>query len=132
MTTRLPAVVTALAGVLLAACGSGDDAERRARLGLPAPGHAPDAQRGATLYASHCQQCHGPGARGSDKGPPLLHGYYTPGHHADLAFYSAVRNGVVQHHWDFGDMPAQPQVRPEQVADITAHVRDLQRRHGLH
>ncbi len=122
----------ALLGLLLAACGAGDDAERRARLGLPAPGHVADAQRGAALYASHCRDCHGPGLRSSDKGPPLLHGYYVPGHHADLAFYSAVKNGVVQHHWEFGDMPPQPQVNPEQAADITAYVRELQQRHGLH
>jgi mono/diheme cytochrome c family protein len=121
----------ALATVLLVACDSGDDAERRARLGLPSPDHVADTQRGAALFASHCRDCHGPGARGSDKGPPLLHGYYVPGHHADLAFYSAVRNGVVQHHWKFGDMPAQPQVTPEQAANITAYVRDLQRRQGL-
>jgi mono/diheme cytochrome c family protein len=124
-------VVVVLSGLLLAACSAGDDAERRARLGLPAPDHVADPQRGATLFGTHCRACHGPAARGSDQGPPLVHGYYVASHHADLAFYSAVRNGVVQHHWEFGDMPAQPQVTPEQAADITAYVRGLQRRQGF-
>ena len=62
---------------------------------------------------------------------PLLHGYYRPDHHANYAFYMAVKNGVVQHHWEFGNMPAMPQVSPEQAADIIAYVRALQRQAGL-
>ncbi len=119
------------AALLLAACGESGDAERLARLGLPAADYRADATRGATTYADKCRDCHGPAGRGSDKGPPLVHGYYVPGHHADLAFYRAVKDGVVQHHWEFGDMPAQPDVAPERVADVIAYVRDLQQKQGL-
>ncbi len=119
--------------ILLSGCGSGSDgdAERLARLGLPVAGYSPDTNRGAKGYASNCRECHGPGGRGTDKGPPLIHGYYVASHHADFAFYSAVKKGVVQHHWEFGDMPPQPQVSPELAADVTAYVRGLQQRAGL-
>jgi mono/diheme cytochrome c family protein len=124
----LPAL---LSSGLLAACGQADDSERLARLGLPSASYQANAGNGATVYSAYCRECHGPAGRGSDKGPPLMHGYYVPSHHADLAFYSGVKRGVVQHHWEFGDMPAQPEVSPEQVADIIAYVRGLQQRQGL-
>ncbi|MDX1594893.1 MAG: cytochrome c [Gammaproteobacteria bacterium] len=120
----------ALATTLLAACGQADDRERLARLGLPPADYVPDAGNGARVYSAKCRECHGPAARGSDKGPPLVHGYYVASHHADLAFYRAVKDGVVQHHWEFGDMPAQPEVDPKQVADIIAYVRGLQAKQG--
>jgi len=56
---------------------------------------------------------------------------YRPGHHADLAFHFAVRDGVKQHHWPFGDMPPQPGVTPEQVGHAIACVRALQRQAGI-
>lgn len=131
MDTSRPRLMVPLLGtLLLAGCGQ-TDAERLARLGLPPAGYQADAGRGAETFAAKCRDCHGPAARGTDKGPPLVHGYYVPGHHADLAFYSAVRNGVAQHHWEFGDMPAQPDVAPERVADVIAYVRGLQQKQGL-
>ena len=117
--------------LLLAGCGPAEDSERLARLGLPARDHVADPGRGAETYVAHCRSCHGPAARGTPQGPPLVHGYYVPGHHADLAFYAAVKNGVKQHHWEFGDMPPQPQVSPAQAADVIAYVRGLQRKAGL-
>jgi mono/diheme cytochrome c family protein len=116
---------------LLTACGQADDNERLARLGLPPASYQANADNGATVYGAQCRACHGPAGRGTDQGPPLVHGYYVPGHHADLAFYRAVKQGVVQHHWEFGDMPAQPQIPPTEVADVVAYVRGLQQRQGL-
>jgi mono/diheme cytochrome c family protein len=42
-----------------------------------------------------------------------------------------VRHGVRQHHWPFGDMPAQPQVTDEQLAQIIRYVRELQAANGI-
>jgi len=52
-----------------------------------------NAQDGATLFAKNCAGCHGQGAAGSDKGPPLVHKIYEPSHHGDGSFYRAVRQG---------------------------------------
>ncbi len=119
MTGRI-AVWLALA-VALAACGGGGEPG-------PRPG---DAVRGAEVYSASCAACHGPGAGGSATGPPLLDDVYRPGHHADGAFLVAVRGGVRQHHWDFGPMPAVPGLSDQDVADITAYVRELQRAAGI-
>ncbi len=105
----------------LAACG-----------GESEPGSGPgDAGRGAEIYAASCLACHGPDAGGSPTGPPLVHDVYRPGHHADGAFLVAVRGGVPQHHWDFGPMPAVPGLSNQDVADVTAYVRGLQRAAGI-
>lgn len=57
---------------------------------------------------------------------------YEPGHHADGAFFLAAARGVRQHHWSFGDMPAVPDVTPQEVAAIIAYVRALQRANGIY
>jgi hypothetical protein len=43
----------------------------------------------------------------------------------------AVRDGVKQHHWHFGNMPPQPEVTPEQTGHVIAYVRGLQRQAGI-
>lgn len=70
-------------------------------------------------------------AAGTDHGPPPIHRYYEPGHHADVAFVLATQRGVQQHHWRFGDMPAQPQVTRPQIEAIIRYVRELQRANGI-
>lgn len=89
------------------------------------------ALRGQAVFDAVCAACHGKNALGSDKGPPLIHPIYNPGHHGDEAFYRAVRMGSPQHHWRFGDMPPQTSVSTEQVAEIIAYVRETQRANGI-
>lgn len=89
------------------------------------------AQDGAAAFSENCAGCHGENAAGSDDGPPLIHSVYEPGHHADAAFYLAVRRGVRAHHWRFGDMPPQPQVRETEVQRIVQFIRELQRANGI-
>ncbi len=86
---------------------------------------------GERLFQAECARCHGADLKGTQKGPPLLHPYYRPDHHADIAIYLAVRDGVVQHHWNFGNMPPVPTVDRVQVRDIVAFVRQAQQRAGL-
>jgi mono/diheme cytochrome c family protein len=94
----------------------------------PVPAEFAEGER---LYNANCALCHGAAARGSTTGPALVHRVYEPSHHGDAAFQMAVRNGVIAHHWRFGNMPPQPQVTPEQVTEITAYVRWLQREVGI-
>ena len=89
------------------------------------------AAAGETAFDKNCVQCHGANAAGSEQGPPLVHDIYNPGHHGDGAFVRAAQQGVRQHHWPFGDMPAQPQVSEEEVAAIVRYVRELQVANGI-
>ena len=92
---------------------------------------SPPQPNGADLFAANCTLCHGAQADGTLTGPPLVHRLYEPGHHPDLAFQSAVANGVLAHHWDFGDMPPVAGLSQDDVAAITAYVRELQRQAGI-
>ncbi len=86
---------------------------------------------GAELFAANCAVCHGPDLNGSGTGPPLLHPYYAPNHHADEAFQRAVAFGVVPHHWDFGEMAPLPHLTREDVEKIIAFVRTEQESAGV-
>lgn len=89
------------------------------------------AMRGKAAFDANCAKCHGVNASGTDKGPPLIHNIYNPGHHGDAAFFFAAKQGVRAHHWRYGNMPPQPQVSEAQVKDIVVYVRELQRANGI-
>ncbi len=89
------------------------------------------AQAGQRSFVKNCAQCHGVKAGGTDKGPPLIHKIYEPNHHGDASFLRAVSAGTPQHHWPFGDMPPQPQVRRMETQAIIQFVREVQRANGI-
>jgi len=89
------------------------------------------ASAGQEAFTAQCAGCHGPNAGGTDQGPPLIHDWYRPGHHADVAFRLAAQRGVPQHHWNFGNMPPQPQVGDRSMQQIITFVRELQRANGI-
>lgn len=124
-------LMAAVLPVLPAACEWPDPEQARKNLHLPAPDFVADAARGEALYRARCIGCHGEAARGSRQGPPLVHKTYRPDHHPDIAFHLAVKDGVRQHHWRFGDMPPVEGVTPEEAGHITAYVRREQRRAGI-
>lgn len=86
---------------------------------------------GAGLYAQACAKCHGPDLRGTKQGPPFLDAIYSPGHHADGAFFLAVKRGARPHHWNFGDMPPVQGLTDPQIEAIVAFVRERQRAAGI-
>lgn len=106
-------------------------ADLAGRHGVTLPDLSPQARAGQRAFDAVCAACHGRFGKGTDKGPPLLHDIYNPGHHSDAAFQSAVRRGVQQHHWNFGNMPPQPQVSDEKLAQIVRYVRELQQANGI-
>ncbi|MBE9556071.1 MAG: cytochrome c [Proteobacteria bacterium] len=110
--------------------GPSDESARSAQIVAP-PQLSAAASLGKKGYDDNCAQCHGGNAAGTDKGPPLVHAYYNPGHHGDEAFYMAVARGVRQHHWRFGNMPPQPQVTQGQAQMIIAYVREVQVANGI-
>lgn len=88
-------------------------------------------QKGEAMFNANCARCHGERASGTSQGPPLVHKIYEPNHHGDLAFQRATANGVRAHHWNFGDMPRIEGVTSEDVVEITAYIRWLQRQAGI-
>ncbi len=124
-------VILLLSATLLSACDLLDPEKIRARNFLPAIDYQANVVDGEVRYQEVCARCHGPGLGGGAEGPPLLNQTYAPSHHADLAFYHAVKNGVKQHHWKYGDMPMLTGITPEQVGDIVAFVRREQQQAGV-
>lgn len=90
------------------------------------------ARAGEAAFRANCAACHGAAAGGTDQGPPLVHRVYHPNHHADAAFVLAVKRGVPQHHWSFGNMPPVPDVGERTLQQIITYVRDLQKANGIY
>ncbi|MBF0369112.1 MAG: cytochrome c [Magnetococcales bacterium] len=88
-------------------------------------------EAGAGIFQKNCLQCHGLWAEGTDQGPPLIHAYYKPTHHADFSFYRAVESGVRAHHWSFGDMPPVPDVTREMMEQVVPFLRWWQQQNGI-
>ena len=86
---------------------------------------------GKSLFDDNCAACHGKNAAGTDQGPPFINPIYRPNHHGDQAFVIAAMQGVRSHHWRFGNMPPQPQVKLDDVRKIVTYVRALQRANGI-
>ncbi len=91
------------------------------------------ARQGETYYNAVCATCHGANAAGQEGvAPPLVHRIYEPSHHGDMAFVLAARNGVLAHHWKFGNMPPLEQPLTDvELGAIIAYVRALQRANGI-
>jgi mono/diheme cytochrome c family protein len=113
------------------ACDKPSPEEVRKRQHLPGPDFVANVDKGNILFHNNCSQCHGLEGSGTDQGPPLVHKTYRPGHHSDLAFHWAVKDGVRQHHWKFGNMPPQPNISPEDAGHIVAYIRKMQRENGI-
>ncbi|SHI46241.1 Cytochrome c [Palleronia salina] len=91
-----------------------------------------NAALGKSIFEAKCAACHGQNAAGQNGvAPPLVHQIYEPGHHSDMAFVIAARNGVRAHHWRFGNMPPVDGVTQGDVKMVTAYVRELQRANGI-
>ena len=133
------AMVAALALLAMTACGGGSNPQpatggTEGDGGPPATAPAEPAvaaRSGEDLFNANCSACHGVGAVGTDAGPPLVHDIYHPGHHSDVSIRSAVRVGVMQHHWFFGDMPPVAGVPQEDVEKIVCYIRETQRAGGI-
>jgi mono/diheme cytochrome c family protein len=88
--------------------------------------------KGKALFDENCSACHGLQLNGTDKGPPMLHGFYKPSHHGDAAFYRAALQGVRGHHWPFGDMPPVAGMTREKMDSILPYIRFYQQQKKLY
>lgn len=90
------------------------------------------AATGQTIFEAKCISCHGENGSGVEEaGPPLIHKVYEPSHHGDEAFQLAVQQGVRQHHWPYGNMPAVEGLTRGDVMMIVAYVRAVQQANGI-
>lgn len=120
-----------LVGLVLVVTKFFDTGKQAVRVDVRVPELSVLATQGKQAFNTNCIQCHGKNAAGTDKGPPLVHNIYNPGHHGDQAFVLAAKRGVRQHHWPYGNMAAQPQVTGAQITAIVKYVRELQVANGI-
>ena len=130
------AVITTL--LTMVACGGEStpqpaNTESRGSEGAPVTESALSvtARAGAELFNENCSACHGVGATGTSQGPPLIDRIYHPSHHPDFSIRNAVRQGVRQHHWLFGDMAPVDGVSSDEVEEIICYIRETQRADGI-
>ncbi len=91
-----------------------------------------NAQIGKRAFEAKCAACHNDNAAGQNGvAPPLVHKIYEPSHHGDASFMAAAMNGVVSHHWNFGNMPPVKGITQADVKYIATYVRELQRANGI-
>ncbi len=92
-----------------------------------------DAALGALAFKGKCAACHGEDAGGRmGKGPPLIHEIYVPGHHGDMAFFRAAKQGAQQHHWPFGNMPPVDGITDADIKVIISFIRTVQKANGIY
>ena len=125
------AAIISLALLLAAIFMPGDTTEPPTETALVIPELEGAAAEGAVIYADTCAACHGENGVGTEQGPAFIHRIYEPSHHSDMSFVMAVRNGVQAHHWQFGNMPAQEALSDDDIANVIAYVRALQRANGI-
>ena len=87
--------------------------------------------KGESLFNKNCALCHGQAGIGTNSGPLLVHKIYEPNHHADESFHRAVHDGVIAHHWRFGNMPPLPNISRDNVEQIIQYIRWLQKQAGI-
>ncbi|MDE0005562.1 MAG: c-type cytochrome [Rhodospirillaceae bacterium] len=129
-----------MALILLMALGCGEATPRQyettksndtVQVSVIRPALSDAALAGEVLFNANCSLCHGANAAGTHQGPPLIHKIYEPGHHSDFSFRNAVRRGVRQHHWQFGDMAPVAGISSEEVDQIICYIREMQRANGI-
>jgi cytochrome c len=104
---------------------------REGHVNVTVPKLSEMAAFGQTAFNETCAKCHGENAAGTEKGPPLIHQIYNPGHHSDQSIYNAMRNGVRQHHWPYGNMPKQPGLGFYEASAIVKFIREAQDANGI-
>jgi mono/diheme cytochrome c family protein len=117
-------LAVAAVALVSAACGDGDDSSAES-------GGSVDLAKGQKVYGAACAMCHGADLRGTSRGPSQLSKVYEPSHHADGAYRAAVSNGVRAHHWNFGNMPAIPGVKGDDLDAVIAYIRSEQQKQGF-
>ncbi|HUS55271.1 MAG TPA: c-type cytochrome [Thermohalobaculum sp.] len=87
-------------------------------------------EAGLVALPEECAGCHGRQARGTSRGPNLVHPDYGRARRSDAEFRRAVREGMPARQ-GYGAMPATPEVPERSLDRMIALVRGLQRVNGI-
>ena len=83
-----------------------------------------DQHVGYDLFLKNgCSLCHDKDLSGTKLGPPLVYSLYKSGHHNDERLFKSIKEGVGQHHWYFGNMPAHPHISDTDINHMVAFIR---------
>lgn len=82
---------------------------------------------GLRLFQEKCSGCHGTHGVGSSRGPALIDKSYFRASFSKQAFHYAVKHGVRQQKWSFGDMPAFPNLKFNQIERLERYLREVQK-----
>jgi cytochrome c2 len=129
MNRKFNAVIFILSGIFLVSPLYAD--HKKSHVNVEVGDLSSLASKGQLVFNTNCASCHGVDAAGGIGGPPLIHDIYNPGHHANESFIHAVRNGVQQHHWNFGDMPPQKHIAFGDMVFLMKFIREVQQQNGI-
>ncbi len=88
------------------------------------------SSKAASPSPGECARCHGRLARGTERGPDLIHPVYGPSVRSDAQFRRAVREGLPARR-GYGAMPPSPDVSKRRLERMIAFLRELQRADGI-
>jgi mono/diheme cytochrome c family protein len=88
------------------------------------------AQLGENVYNYRCRSCHGPLGLGAVGGPPLATGEFAESIYPDTQMAQAILSGAPQKNYDYGRMPAQPDISDQDLRATIAFLREIQTLHG--
>ena len=87
-------------------------------------------EQGMVAFAEECSRCHGRLARGTDRGPNLIHAAYGPGARSDAEFRRAIREGMPARR-GYRAMPPTRNLAERRLDSMIAFLRGLQRANGI-
>jgi mono/diheme cytochrome c family protein len=98
--------------------------------GSGASAYSLSVEQGLVVFAGECARCHGRLARGTGRGPNLIHPDYGPGVRSDAQFRRAVREGMPAR-GGYGAMPPSPSMSERRLERMITFLRELQRANGI-
>jgi len=103
---------------------------KREKISLKATPHFPEltvsGKLGRIIVNEQCAECHGEDATGNSRnGPPLMHPMYREEIFPDFHFRRVLKEGRPSRAWQFGPMPAQPQLSDEDITNVIAFIREV-------
>ncbi len=96
-----------------------------------APSISASVQLGGIAYAEECTGCHGRTARGTERGPNLIHADYGPARRSDAQFRRALSEGKLARRAGYEDMPPVKDRSERHLNRLVAFLRDVQRANGI-